>query len=120
MGVLFEVHRSIGNELQEKYYHRAISERLTEENIPFVNEYYLPISDQDNKVGKQFIDFVMDEKIALEVKATPTIKGSDFRQLIAYLDQAKLKLGILANFRTSRLTYKRIVNARVKLIEDRE
>ncbi|MBI2598660.1 GxxExxY protein [Candidatus Curtissbacteria bacterium] len=69
----------------------------------------------DVPIGKYFLDFVIDGKIALELKAIPTLKEEYFNQVLAYLDSARLKLGIVANFRSERLYYKRLVNPRVKL-----
>lgn len=69
----------------------------------------------DEDIGKYFLDFVVDGKIALEIKTTPMLKQEYFNQLLAYLNSANLKLGIIANFRTERLTYKRLVNPKVKI-----
>ena len=66
-------------------------------------------------VGKYFLDFVVDNKIAIELKTLPTLTNSNLRQLLAYLQVAKLKLGILVNFRTRRLTYERVINPNVSL-----
>ena len=55
------------------------------------------------------------EKVALEIKTVPFLKQDYLNQVLAYLDAAKLKLGIIANFRSERLTYKRLVNPRVKI-----
>jgi GxxExxY protein len=62
------------------------------------------------KIGKYFFDFLIDNKIILEIKAIPCFKNSDYKQVSAYLKSKNIKLGILANFRTDKLTYKRILN----------
>lgn len=111
MNVLFTVHNQLGNELQEKIYQRSVADELARQNIAFRREVYVPIVDHNGQQGKCFLDFVIDNSIALELKASPTIYKKDIRQLLAYLAVANLRLGIIANFRTVRLTYKRIVNA---------
>lgn len=111
MGSLFSVHNQLGNDLQEKIYQKAISERLNVLKIPFNREVYMPINDSYGQVGKYYLDFIIDRKIALELKAKPTIYKSDIRQLLAYLAITKLRLDIIANFRTNRLTYRRVINA---------
>lgn len=116
MGILFDVHNSLGNELQEKIYQQAVAERLRKENIPFTKEFHLPIQDQMRPIGKYFLDFLIDRKIALELKVMPSLTDSHIRQLLAYLQVARLKLGIIANFRTRLLTYKRVVNPSVQLV----
>ena len=115
MGVLFRVHRRLGNTYQEKYYQRAIEVELKKEKIPYKKEFLIRLNYADVKIGRYFLDFVIDEKIALEVKTTPALKQTYLKQVLAYLDAANLKLGIVANFRTNRLTYKRLVNPKVKI-----
>jgi len=53
-----------------------------------------------------------EDKVVLEIKAVPDLRPKDFKQVLAYLIANNLELGILANFRTDRLTYKRILNSK--------
>lgn len=110
MGVLFKVHNKLGSSYQEKYYQRAIVKELENQKIPFNREKQIELTYEDEKIGKYFLDFVIDDKIVLEVKAVPFIKREWTNQVVAYLVSTGLPLAIIANFRTSRLTYKRIVN----------
>ena len=115
MGVLFKVHRRLGNSYQEKYYQRAIEVELKKENIPYKREVLVKLDYGDESIGRYFLDFVIDDKIALEVKTVPILKQEFLNQVLAYLNVANFKLGIVANLRTNRLTYKRLVNPRVKI-----
>ena len=115
MGVLFKVHRRLGNSYQEKYYQRAIEVELNLEKISFKREVLVKLSYSDESIGRYFLDFTVEDKIALEIKTVPFLRQEYLNQVLAYLDAAKLKLGIVANFRTNRLTYKRLVNPRVKI-----
>ncbi len=115
MGILFKVHRQLGNSYQEKYYQRAVALALSEAHIPYQQEAMIKLAYNNQSIGKYFLDFIIDNKIALEIKAVPLIKKEYYQQLLAYLDTANLKLGIVANFRSNRLTYKRLVNPRVKI-----
>ena len=114
MGILFKVHRKLGNSYQEKYYQRAIESELKSQKIDYNRELLIRLNYDGTDIGKYFLDFVIDRKIALEIKAVPVLKDQYFNQVLAYLDSAKLKLGIIANFRPERLFYKRLVNPRVK------
>ncbi|MDI6731814.1 MAG: GxxExxY protein [Candidatus Margulisbacteria bacterium] len=60
-------------------------------------------------IGDYFIDFVIDEKIVLEIKATPRFSRRDVLQVIRYLKTTGLNLGILAGFSRKELIYKRIL-----------
>jgi len=115
MGILFKVHRKLGSSYQEKYYQRAIALALDKAKIPYRREVKTDLSYNDQKIGKYYLDFVIEKKIALEIKTVPGIKDEYYKQLLAYLDAANLKLVIVANFRTKRLTYKRLINPRVKI-----
>lgn len=115
MGVLFRVHRRLGNSYQEKYYQRALELEFGNEQIHYDREFLVRLSYGDDSIGKYFLDFVIEGKIALEVKTVPFLRQEYLNQVLAYLNAANLKLGIVANFRTNRLTFKRLVNPRVKV-----
>ena len=114
LGVCFDVHTELGGKYQEKYYQRAVEIRLQELNIPYKKELVVDLEFSGKKIGKYFLDFVIDGKIVLELKAAPGFLRSDFRQVSAYLKAKNLKLGILINFRGAKLTYKRILNSEYK------
>jgi len=115
MGILFRIHRKLGNSYQERYYQRAVEIEFRKENIPYKEESLVSLNYQKNSIGRYFLDFVIDQKIALEIKTVPFLKQDYIKQVLAYLDAANLKLGIIANFRTNRLTYKRLVNPKMKI-----
>ena|SRR3989344_8998510 len=116
MGVLFKVHNKLGSTYQEKYYQRAIKRELEAQNIHFEKEKLVKLIYESEKIGNYFLDFVIDGKIVLEIKAVPFIRKEWTNQLVAYLVSTNLPLGIIANFRTSKLTYKRIVNPNIDKI----
>lgn len=113
MAVLFNVHNKLGSSYQEKYYQRAIETELKKQNIPFLREKEITLFYGNQGIGKYLLDFVIDSKIALEIKTVPFLKDEFIRQILAYLASANLKLGIIANFRTEKLTYRRIINPKV-------
>lgn len=110
VGILYKVQNELGNKYQEKYYQRAIEIELKNRNIKYERELQVDLLYNDNKIGKYFLDFLIEEKIILEIKATDKLKMTDFKQISAYLKSKKIKLGIIANFRTEKLSYKRIIN----------
>ena len=114
IGVLFKVHNELGNKYQEKYYQRAIALEFKEQKINFIKELPVDLIYNNDNIGKYFLDFLVEEKIVLEIKATDKFKITDFKQISAYLKSKNIKLGILANFRSEMLTYKRILNPELK------
>ncbi len=112
MGILFSVHNELGNRYQEKYYQRAIEITLTENRCPFSKEIPVDLEYNGKKIGKYFLDFLIEGKVVLEIKTVPSLTPKDFKQVLAYLVAKNLELGILVNFRTEKLTYKRILNSK--------
>ena len=115
VGVLYKVHSELGGSYQEKYYQRAVKIALKNESISFKREIAVDLTYKGNKIGKYFLDFLVEDKIILELKTKPRFAKEDFRQVRAYLKAKKLKLGILANFRGNKLIYKRVLNSQVEV-----
>ncbi len=113
VGILFEVHNRLGGNFEEKYYQRAVEKLLSLNKLKFNKELKADISFEGDRIGKYFLDFLVEDKIILELKAVPRVLPIHFRQVRSYLKVKNLQLGILANFRGSKLTYKRILNPSV-------
>jgi GxxExxY protein len=110
VGILFEVHCELGNRYQEKYYQRAVEVKLKKRKIPYKKEISVDLVIDGEKIGKYFLDFLIDNKIILELKAKPSLTKNDYKQVKAYLHAYKLELGIIANFYSDSLVYKRVLN----------
>lgn len=110
MGILFKVHNLLGPSYQEKYYQRAIEKELRDQRIPYQKEVRVEISYGDTKIGEHALDFIIDNKIVLEIKAVPGEDFSSTHQVLSYLKSSGKKLGIVANFRTPKLTHRRVIN----------
>jgi len=115
IGILFKVHSKLGGKYQEKYYQRAVALGLKEEGLSYKKEIAVDLSFNDVKIGKYLLDFLIENKVVLELKAIPRFNRQDFRQVMAYLKAKDLKLGVLANFRGDKVMYKRVLNSEVKI-----
>jgi len=114
MGILFEVHNKLGTKYQEKHYQRAIEIKLKELKISYQKEAKVDINFGKEKIGKLFVDFVVDNKIVLEIKKIPKITEDHIKQVLRYLNTLNLKLGIIANFQHQKLEYIRVLNSRIR------
>lgn len=114
VGILFEVHRELGGQYQEKYYQRAVAKALQENNIPFEEQLTVDLTYKNEKIGKYYLDFLVNGVIVLELKAELNISLVSIKQVMGYLKAGKLELGIIANFRGSKLRYKRILNPKIE------
>lgn len=110
-GICFEAHNELGRFAKEKQYGNYVEKRLKESGINFEKE--LSLSDSGNKV-----DFLIDEKVILELKNKNATTKMDYFQVQRYLHSAGLKLGILINFRQKYLRPKRILKTNKKIIKN--
>jgi len=110
IGACFAVHSKLGCGFLEKVYHEALAKELTGRKIPFKNETQLLIKYDDTILEKKYYaDFVCYDKIILEIKACDSLNDLHYAQVLNYLSATNFKLGILINFGTKSLTYKRLV-----------
>jgi|SRR3989344_5491497 len=110
VGVLFEVYNKIGLGHQEKHYQKAIAIGLNEENLTFKEQVYTPIIFSNKKIGSYFLDFLINNKVVLEIKKGDRFSKNNIDQIMGYLKSNKSKLGIIANFGKDQLKFKRIIN----------
>lgn len=105
-----EVHKELGNGFLEAVYHEALMHELNERHIPFKTNVKLQVT-YKHKILKKvyFADIICYEKILLELKAMEGLGSEHVSQVINYLKATDFKLGILVNFGTKSLEYKRIV-----------
>jgi len=112
IGILFDIYNEVGGGYPEKYYQRAITKRFREKNIKFQEQVSVPLEFDKEKIGQYILDFLIDNKLVLEIKVSPHFYLRDIRQVLGYLKAKKLQLGILASFTRNGLIFKRIINIR--------
>lgn len=111
IGVCMEVHRQLGNGFLESVYQEALELELKQRNIPFKREVKFEIAYKGQVLKKYYIaDFICYNKIIVELKALSELATEHESQILNYLKATDLKLGLLVNFGTRRLQYKRLVN----------
>lgn len=109
VGLLFKVFNELGSGLQENIYQKAVKLALENEDIPFLEQVRYDIELFGSFVGRYYIDFVVDNKIVLELKAKKSLSRSDIRQVFGYLKKSRLELGLLARFGHNGVEVKRIL-----------
>jgi len=110
-GAAFEVRKSFGSGLKETIYQKAFAEELNERNIQFEKEKSIQIfSPKTGKlIGSYRPDFIVDEKILIELKAVEKIPKMFLDQIYSYLRNSKYELGYFINFASPKLYIKRVI-----------
>jgi len=108
-GCLINVKNKIGTNHRESIYQKALAEELKITGLRFRQEKIIDIKYNGRKIGMYKPDFIIDDKIIVELKALPFISAAEERQLWKYLRESKYKLALLANFSGHGVEIKRIV-----------
>ena len=110
IGSAMEVHRVLGPGFQEYIYQRVLAIELMKADIKFQEEFELPIFYKGDKIGLRRVDFWIENKISLEIKATSDIDNAQLAQGINYIEAAGIDAGLLINFGAPSLQFKRLFN----------
>lgn len=109
-GILYEVHNELGPHRNEKQYCDSIAYKLNEKRIKFIREFILEVNFPGEKAGRNRVDFLIDDKIILEIKAAPAFARDDYKQCIRYLVSSGKDLCFLVNFGGRACVIKRVLN----------
>lgn len=112
MGACYDVYNEIGYGHREKYYHRALARAFDGLGLEYKRERQVDLTFNGKKIGKQFLDFLVEGKVVLEVKTYAYVKKNktNYKQTLGYLKATGLHLAILVYFTKDGVKYKRIVN----------
>lgn len=111
IGCAFEVHRTLGMGFTEIIYQRALAYEFQKAQLEFLKEVELDIfyKDLQEPIGKRRADFVVENRILVEIKALSQLENSHTTQVLNYLRAFRLEVGLLINFGEKSLTFKRLV-----------
>ena len=111
IGASFQVHSFLGNGFQEVIYQRALAWEMSQVHLEFAREIEQEIfyKDLPEPIGTRRADFVVEGKVLVELKAIKQLEDVHLAQILNYLKAYKLEVGLLINFGTKSLTFKRLV-----------
>ena len=113
-GILFKIHNELGRYRNEQQYSDAIEHYFRNSGIIAEREKVLPISFEGEMPGRNKVDFLVEGKIILEIKAKSILAKEDYYQTKRYLVASGKKLAILVNFRDTFLRPRRVLNPQAK------
>jgi GxxExxY protein len=114
IGSAMEVHSTLGNGFQEVIYQRALEIEFKERDMPFSREYEMPVKYKGIHIGTRRVDFLVKGIISVEIKALIELQDVHLAQAINYLEAYNLEIGLLINFGSRSLEFKRLVNKKYK------
>ncbi len=109
-GILYTVHNYLGSYRNEKQYGDAIEQGCRVKKLRYEREKVLPVSFVGEKRGRNRLDFVIEDKIILELKVIPRVSKNDYHQCLRYLTSSNYELCLLVNFYPDSLQITRILN----------
>lgn len=109
-----EVHKHLGNGFQEVVYQRALSIEMQMQGIDFSREHEMPLHYKGHDIGTRRVDFFVENKIMVEIKAIINLEDVHLAQAMNYVEAYNLEIGLLINFGAKSLQHKRVHNNNIK------
>ena len=109
IGCAMEVHRALGNGFQEVIYQRALVIEMGQQGLNFSREHEMQIFYKGVEIGTRRVDFFVEDKVMVELKAVVQLEDVHLAQAINYLEAYGLEVGLLLNFGNRSLQFKRVM-----------
>ena len=110
IGCAMKVHNTLGNGFQEVIYQRCLAIEMEKQGLKFKRELEMDIYYEGYKVGTRRVDFLVENKVMVELKALSKLEKVHIAQALNYLEAYQLEIGLLINFGSTRLQFKRLIN----------
>ncbi len=110
-----EVHKFLGNGFQESVYQKAMAIEMQIQGLPFNREFAMPVYYKGRLISTRRVDFLVEKNISTELKAVREMDDGHLNQAINYLEAYNLEIGLLINFGSKSLQFKRLINPKFKV-----
>ena len=110
IGCSFEVFKELGYGLSERSYQSALAQEFEEKGLVYSKEKYGNIAYKGKRIYKYYLDFLVENKVAVELKVRNEIYQKDINQLLSYIKSENVKVGLLIVFTRDGAKVKRLVN----------
>lgn len=114
IGCAIEVHKFLGNGFQEVVYQRALAIEFGLQKVGFQREFEMPLFYKGESIGSRRVDFFVEDVIMVEIKAVILLEDVHLAQAINYLEAYKMEVGLLLNFGSKSLQFKRVMKKNPK------
>jgi GxxExxY protein len=110
IGCAMKVHSTLGNGFQEVIYQRALAIEMETNRLSFIREMEMEIFYNEIQIGKRRVDFFVEDKIMVELKALIQLEDVHLAQAMNYCQAYNLPIGLLINFGSKSIQFKRVYN----------
>ena len=111
IGAAMKLHSTLGNGFQEVIYQRALTIEMAKQGLSFQRELEMQIYYDGQEIGTRRVDFLVEDKVMVELKALTALEDVHLAQAINYLEAYKLEVGLLLNFGAKSLEYRRLIKS---------
>ena len=108
IGAAMQVHNVLGSGFQEVIYQRALVVEFESSSIPYTREVAVPIHFKGHIIGERRVDFMILNKICVEIKAITHLESTQLAQAKNYIEAFRMDVGLLLNFGAASLEFKRV------------
>ena len=110
IGIAMKIHNKLGPGFVEKIYEKAMAYEFKKEKIQFSEQSEIKVKYEQIELGYQRVDFLVEEKVIVELKCVAELSNIHFAQMLSYLKTTDKRVGLILNFAEKKLGIKRIVN----------
>jgi GxxExxY protein len=118
IGAAIAVHRELGPGFIESVYEQALAVEFALQGIAFIRQKPIPLFYRDHQIGEHRLDFLVEDKIVVELKAIDSLENVHFAIVRSYLKATALSDGLILNFSSMPLTVKRVQRERPFKVPD--
>jgi len=109
IGAAMEVHNHLGPDHNEEVYQKALENEFKNQGLAFESQKSVSIEYKGSQVGLRFLDFVVDDRVIVEIKATSELTSLHQWQVLYYFAATEYPIALLINFGSDKLEYKRLL-----------
>jgi GxxExxY protein len=106
------VHRELGPGFIESVYEQALAVEFALQGIAFIRQKPIPLFYRDHQIGEHRLDFLVEDKVVVELQAIDSLQNVHFAVVRSYLKASGLADGLILNFSSMPLTVKRVQRER--------
>jgi len=108
-GCAMTVLNTLGHGFAEKVYENALAVEFSSESLLFQKQPVLEVMYKSEMIGNYIPDFIVDNKIIVEIKTVSTIGNNEKGQVLNYLKATGLNVGLILNFKNAKLEWQRVI-----------